>query len=47
MATTGTQVFGSVMEVQHAGAIRGFRQAVGCDHTEDGLGMGQEVVQYH
>jgi hypothetical protein len=32
---------------QHAGAVQGFRQVVGYGHTTEGLGMGQEVVQYH
>jgi hypothetical protein len=31
---------GSMMEVKHVGAVRGFEQAVRCDHTAEGLGMG-------
>jgi hypothetical protein len=32
--------FGSVMEVQHASAIRWIGQAVGCNHTAVGMRMG-------
>jgi hypothetical protein len=39
MASTGAQVFGSMMEVLHTGAIQWFGQAAGCDHAVDGVGM--------
>jgi hypothetical protein len=46
MGSTGVWNFGSVMEVLHVGADRGLEQAVGCDHTAEGLGMGKEVLQH-
>jgi hypothetical protein len=39
MTSTGVRDFGSMMEVLHAGAIRGFEQIVGCNCTAEGLGM--------
>jgi hypothetical protein len=36
---TGAWDFGSVMEVQHACAVRGFEEAVRCDHTAEELRM--------
>jgi hypothetical protein len=37
MTSTGARVFGSMIE--HASAIREFKQAVRCNNTAEGLGM--------
>jgi hypothetical protein len=34
--SAGIRDFGSVMEVQHASVVRGFKQAETCDDTADG-----------
>jgi hypothetical protein len=39
-ASTGAWVFGSMMEVQHTGAIQGLKQAVRCNHTAEGFRLG-------